>query len=511
MVSCTAITSCAVAKTYGDVNEDTTVDIVDVASVRANIVGSIELEGKALLLADVNHDEVVDIVDVVLMRNAIVNGTELDPWGENDTENDVNPDTEENIDTEVVLPPEVAVVTDTLELEFENGKYRGTLDETLGHNSKSICFESDYDYATVEFAVAEDGVYNIYAYMLSPGGDKVLNLEFNGQGKSSYGIKKSSTPVEFLLCTAQLEAGKVYTIKAMPNWTWVYADYAKIVKTTKEAEDKTNLTRELTNPNATPEAKALYNYICDVYGNNILTAQQESTWMDDGNVDYEMEYIYDRTGKLPAMRGLDFMDDDFDGCVERAKEWHNKGGIVTIMWHCGPYMLDGYDECMRKEIKDWDALFTPGTEDYEKLIAGMDKGAAALKELQDAGIPVIWRPFHELCGGWFWWSKGGSDNLEKLWKLMYDRYTNHWGLNNLIWTFGYSQNGLNYADWYPGDEYVDIAGADSYNGGSEPGLFKQVEEVVGGAAKTQVKEKKYDEKELGFFEKVKLWFIKLFD
>ena len=221
-------------------------------------------------------------------------------------------------------------------------------------------------------------------------------------------------------------------------------------------------------------------YIKSIYGKNILTGQQESTWMDEGNTEYEMEHIQNATGKLPAMRGLDFIDDDFDGCVDRAIEWHNKGGIVRIMWHCGPYMIGGYNDCMRKKISDWDALFTPGTEEYDKLIAGFDKGAAALKELQDAGVPVIWRPFHELDGGWFWWSKGGAENFQKLWRLMYDRYTNHWGLNNLIWTLGYSQNGLNYADWYPGDEYVDIAGADSYNGGSEPGLFKQVEEVVDG-------------------------------
>ena len=486
MVSCTAITSCAVAKTYGDVNEDTTVDIVDVASVRANIVGSIELEGKALLLADVNHDEVVDIVDVVLMRNAIVNGTELDPWGENDTENDVNTDagedvdTEENIDTEVVLPPEVAVVTDTLELEFEDGKYRGTLNEQYGHNGKSVLFESDGHNATVEFTVATTDNYKVTAYMISPFGDKVCNLEFDVFGKSSYGISKGNDPVPYEIFNGTLEAGRTYKVKARPNWTFVFADYVVVEKAEPGAEVEINLDRTLTNENATEEAKALYNYICDVYGNNILTAQQESIWMDEGNVEYEMEYIEENTGKLPAIRGLDFMNDDFDGCVQRAKAWHEKGGIVTIMWHCGPYMLDGYKECMNKTIADWDALFTPGTEEYDKLMAGFDKGAEALLELQDAGIPVIWRPFHELDGGWFWWSKGGADNLAKLWRAMYDRYTNYWGLNNLIWTFGYSQNGVNYAAWYPGDEYVDIAGADSYNGGSEPGLFKQVVEVVGG-------------------------------
>ena len=54
---------------------------------------------------------------------------------------------------------------------------------------------------------------------------------------------------------------------------------------------------------------------------------------------------------------------------------------------------------------------------------------------------------------------------------MYDRYTNHWGLNNLIWVLGYSHNGRNYEEWYPGDEYVDIIGADSYDGGAQEKLY----------------------------------------
>lgn len=46
-------------------------------------------------------------------------------------------------------------------------------------------------------------------------------------------------------------------------------------------------------------------------------------------------------------------------------------------------------------------------EEYKTLISGMDKAAKALKELNDKNIPVLWRPFHELDGGWFWWSRGG--------------------------------------------------------------------------------------------------------
>ena len=55
---------------------------------------------------------------------------------------------------------------------------------------------------------------------------------------------------------------------------------------------------------------------------------------------------------------------------------------------------------------------------------------------------------------------------------MYDRYTNHWGLDNLIWVLPHSGNGTAYSNWYPGDEYCDIIGADSYNGGVQNRLYK---------------------------------------
>ena len=70
------------------------------------------------------------------------------------------------------------------------------------------------------------------------------------------------------------------------------------------------------------------------------------------------------------------------------------------------------------------------------LKAGVDKIAGYLKELQDAEIPVLWRPYHEMNGDWFWWGKKkGEDGYKKLWSMMYDRFVNFHGLNNLLWVF----------------------------------------------------------------------------
>lgn len=251
---------------------------------------------------------------------------------------------------------------------------------------------------------------------------------------------------------------------------------------TKEV-DKSVMT--LSNKNADEVTKNVYAYICEVYGEQIISGQQESTWVDGS--EYEMNYLLDATGKLPAMRGLDFMNDDFDGVVERAKDWWNKGGIVTICWHCGPDFSGNYDNCKNDEIQDWDAVLTDGTPENKAFIENMDKAGKALAELQEAGVPVLWRPFHEFDGAWFWWGKGKSDNFKKLWIMMYDHFTNDLKLNNLIWVLGYSHNGTDYkgkpARWYPGDEYCDIVGADSYEvdvNGAEERLHKIVKKITKG-------------------------------
>ncbi len=213
----------------------------------------------------------------------------------------------------------------------------------------------------------------------------------------------------------------------------------------------------LSNPAATAETQSLYRFLCDTYGNHVISGQQESTWM--GSEDYEFNIIHNASGKYPALRGLDYMGDDFAGCNRRAKAWYAKGGIVTICWHCGSDFSGSHTESMNTNL-DWDKALTPGTNEYNALIAGMDKGAKALKELQEAGVPVIWRPFHEFDGKWFWWGKGGAENFKKLWRIMYDRYTKDWGLDNLIWNLGYCGDVND--GWYPGDPYVDIIGADTY-------------------------------------------------
>ena len=225
----------------------------------------------------------------------------------------------------------------------------------------------------------------------------------------------------------------------------------------------------LSNPNADVNTKKIYDYLCESFGTYMLTCQQESTWMS--SPEYEMEIIEEATGKLPAMRGLDFMNNDFDGVVERSEQWHEKGGLVTICWHTG-VGGSGYQESL-DESPDYDKLLTEGTDEYNEMMSSWDNAAKALQKLRDEGITVLWRPFHEFDGQWFWWGKGGSENFIKLWQLMYDKFTKEYELNNLIWVLGYS--GEVKDGWYPGDDYCDIIGSDTYDNSTNKNAWTKLE------------------------------------
>jgi len=166
------------------------------------------------------------------------------------------------------------------------------------------------------------------------------------------------------------------------------------------------------------------------------------------------------TGEMPAIRGLDYIHDDYAGVTERAKAWNDLGGIVTICWHTG---IEGNDyPSSKNEAPDWDRLLSPGTAENAVLLARWDRAAHALAELQRADIPVLWRPFHEFDGQWFWWGKGGGEAFIRLWKMMVKYFTGEHQLNNLIWVLGYADDVRE--GWDPGEPFFDISGSDTYRG-----------------------------------------------
>ncbi len=229
----------------------------------------------------------------------------------------------------------------------------------------------------------------------------------------------------------------------------------------------------LSNPGSNERTRRIFEYICDNFGTNIIAAQQESIWA--GSPEYEMDHILKVTGKLPAMRGLDFKANDFDGVVMRSIEWTKRGGLVTICWHTGVAISD-YPES-KEDDPDFERLFTEGTAENTTLMSSWDRAARALQDLRRADVTVLWRPFHEFDGQWFWWGKGGSENFKRLWKLMYDKFKNEYKLDNLIWVLGYADFVKD--GWYPGDEYCDIIGSDTYDNSTHKAGWELLKKLTG--------------------------------
>lgn len=232
---------------------------------------------------------------------------------------------------------------------------------------------------------------------------------------------------------------------------------------------------EPVNPDASPGARALLGYLHEIGGEKILSGQHNYP----GTISEFTEKVHEITGKYPAVWGQDFgfTADGQDGIVHRpavmdeAVRQHELGSIITLMWHAVRPVDDepsGWKTSVQAELTDeeWEQLVTPGTPLHERWLAQLDTVAAHLKRLRDEDIPVLWRPYHEMNGGWFWWGhKKGEDGYKALWRLMYDRFVNHHHLNNLLWVWnanGVQNNVGAFSEYFPGRDVVDVLAADIY-------------------------------------------------
>lgn len=250
----------------------------------------------------------------------------------------------------------------------------------------------------------------------------------------------------------------------------------------------------LCDTDATQPAQDLYKYLKDeVWGKKVLSGCQ-ALWNYNTT---EAEKINSYCGKYPKVNIFDFqhyMDShnganwiDYSGPT--AKEWQDNGGIVGFMWHWNVPV-----NCFAENKTEWYAFYaqgggspftyfsadrasTQGTIENRIINRELDIIAEYLLQYQQDGMAILWRPLHEAAGNtnsysggkaWFWWGADGKDAFIRLYRYMFD-YLRGKGVHNLIymWT---SQ--MNDADWYPGDEYVDIVARDNYEDSDHGSLKK---------------------------------------
>ena len=192
---------------------------------------------------------------------------------------------------------------------------------------------------------------------------------------------------------------------------------------------------------------------------------------------YTINNFYEATGKFPAIIGIDLagyglqlseIDPiDLSRAVCELVEYAREGGIITATAHfenpTGNWILGDKSRGVLGGAEKWQELLKDGTELNTKFKSKIELYGTFLKVLSDNGIPVIWRPLHNMNTDSFWYGiaqggeKASAEDQKQLWIYIYE-YFSSIGLNNLIWAYSPAAGGEDVMYAYPGDEYVDIVG-----------------------------------------------------
>lgn len=350
-------------------------------------------------------------------------------------------------------------------LQAENATLTGNASTLSGGTGQVVNLQEGG--VSFSFNAPSTGFYDIYINAAAPYGEKNNNIVVDGLSSSFYLPANNSYVHLKSIVSISLSEGN-HTIEITASWGWINIDYIELVEV--DASDRFNITTELVTPNPSNEAKSLYQFLYDNYGEKIISGVMTLNSFD------ESDWLLQQTGKEPALLGIDIMHNNrnytwYDEMtpVNDAITWYRKNGIPIICWHWRDPMrqTEGFyaphvQNNQPKTDFDITKIFEPSSPEYAAMISDIDYTAELFKNLQNANVPILWRPIHEAAGGWFWWGTGGPEACKELYHIMFDRMVNYHGLNNLIWVWT-SQPGD--ADWYPGDEYVDIVGRDIYQDG----------------------------------------------
>jgi mannan endo-1,4-beta-mannosidase len=241
---------------------------------------------------------------------------------------------------------------------------------------------------------------------------------------------------------------------------------------------------------ATKETKALYKNLYKLSREYILFGHQHATQYGHGWVgDPDRSDVKSVTGSHPAVIGVDFsgLYGRPDSMIEKEKvslrkyisETYNRGGITTVAWHFNnPVSATNFywnDSTAVAAVKN----IIPGGSHHEKyktilrIIADLAK---SIKGNDGKTVPVIFRPYHEFDGDWFWWGRSHCtvDEFKALWRFTVSFLRDSLGVHNFIYAFSPDCKFTTedeYLERYPGDEWVDMVGVDNYADFGRNGVY----------------------------------------
>ena len=220
---------------------------------------------------------------------------------------------------------------------------------------------------------------------------------------------------------------------------------------------------------ATCQTQSLYQQLKNLRTDHLLFGHQNSTleglgWEDLSGFEDRSDCL-EAVGDYPAVVGFDFVRGFiFQRHTIRA---HERGAMITFSDHMDNFMSRG---------TSWDTkdnsvttILDESSAAHRRLIQHLDQVANFFKSLRDKNgdlIPVIYRPFHENTGDWFWWGTPYCSAAEyvALWKFTVDYLRNTRNIHHVLYAYSPSDPAFlgGYNARYPGDDYVDIIGFDSY-------------------------------------------------
>lgn len=416
-----------------------------------------------------NADAITQSLEVT---QAVTNNDDSDT--EKDSNDGVKAEASELTDEELKqLQEEYKKYAEIYEAEEGVLKGRATVNSSKeGYSGLGYVEGINYDNDGCEFTITVpmDGFYDFNFYSASYDGYKENNVILDNE-KIGLAIIENKEFSDSLLTKIYLTKGE-HKVSITKHWGWIYLDYLKVTASKETDVSIFQVSKDLINPNADDNTKRLMSFLVDCYGEYVISGQ----YADNGRYSKEIFAISNASnGNIPAMLGLDLIEyspsrvenGSSSKAIEYAIEYDSLGGIVTLSWHWNspskylttkePWWKGFYKEGTSIDLKK--IMNGEDKEGYELLVSDMDTIAIQLKKLEDAGVPILFRPLHEASGGWFWWGASEADAYKELWYLLYDRLTNVHEINNLIWVW----NGQ-HKEWYPGDDYVDIMGEDIYPG-----------------------------------------------
>ncbi|MFI0242168.1 glycosyl hydrolase [Streptomyces sp. NPDC016845] len=231
-------------------------------------------------------------------------------------------------------------------------------------------------------------------------------------------------------------------------------------------------------------------YLKSISGSNIVSGQHNKE--PAGSPGQYTQQVKDVTGQYPGLWGGDLMFNAADVAnrqrvIDQAKTEWNNGSLVTLTWHvCPPTQGSScaFEGGVKSSISDtqFNQVVTDGTSLNTAWKRRLDEAVPYLNQLKSAGVPVLFRPLHEMNETWNWWGhRPGANGSAKLYKITHD-YLVGKGLSNLIWVWNVQDNPAGgWAGYYPGSSYVDVVSLDvwykSYPSSSD---YTQMQSIAAG-------------------------------